>query len=337
MPLDSAPDSPLPLPEGWSLSERVDDVVQVEALTIRRAGLCATSEHGQAVGSAAALAEDPTPRATFELLERIGLLEAIRPSDTGVRLRTASGEDLGNVPVEEVFPLSDAPNRWAFARSNGVSLHVDWTSACNGAVRELTERDRVLRAWLGQTQAIRIDGAVAPLMVSGVPSYDWRAYLFPPPEAPAIRPDLEVVGVFGFPRARHVPFVFGYGAGTHRSDAVRSAETEALQLLAFLWGEPIPDVAPEPLPVPMTHLETYQVRAQLETVLQWLDEGHAAYHRPVRCVASESVRFADLTPSWLSGRLHVAKATCPAAIALTFGRSPLFAHLPSHLQIHPIP
>jgi hypothetical protein len=338
VPLDGATTSPLPLPEGWSISERVDDVVQVEGLTIRRVGLCATSEHGQAVGSAAGVGEDPTERATFELLERIALAEAVRSSDRAIPLRSTSGEELGRALLPEVFPPSDAPDQWAFARSSGVSLHTDWRSACDGATRELIERDRVLRAWMGQTLAVRIPNGVALPMFSATPSYDWRTYLFPVGDAPVIRPDVEVVGVFGFPKAQKMPVVFGYGARSDRSEAVLCAQREALQLLAFLWGEPIPDVAPDPVPVPMTHLETYQVRDRHETLLRWLEEGHAAHHRPLTAAgADDSVRYADLTPSWLTGRCRVARALCPAAISLAFGRSPLFAHLPSHLQIHPIP
>lgn len=338
MPLDGATTSPLPLPEGWSLSERVDDVVLVEGLTIRRAGLCATSEHGQAVGSAAGVGEDPTQRATFELLERIALLEAARSSEKEFPLLSASGEELGRALSPEVFPPSDAPDRWAFARSSGVSLHTDWTSASEGAARELIERDRVLRAWMGQTLAVRIPNGAASSMFSDTPSYDWRTYLFPAGEAPVTRPDVEVVGVFGFPKAPHMPLVFGYGARSSRSEALLAAQREALQLLAFLWGEPIPDVAPDPVPVPMTHLETYQVRDRHETLLRWLEEGHAAHHRPLPSVAADhTFRYADLTPPWLTGRGRVARALCPAAIPLAFGRSPLLAHLPSHLQIHPIP
>jgi ribosomal protein S12 methylthiotransferase accessory factor YcaO len=300
--------------------------------------LCATSEHGQAVGSAAEVGEDPTQRATFELLERIALLEAVRASEREFPLRSASGKELGGALLQQVFPPSDAPDQWAFARSSGVSLHTDWTSACEGAARELLERDRVLRAWMGQTLAVRIPNGAASSMFSDTPSYDWRTYLFPAGDAPVSGSDVEVVGVFGFPKAPHMPLVFGYGARSDRSGALLSAQKEALQLLAFLWGESIPDVAPDPVPAPMTHLETYQVRDRHETLLRWLEEGHAAHYRPLPAAAADdSLRYADLTPSWLAGRCHVARALCPAAISLAFGRSPLLAHLPSHLRIHPIP
>jgi hypothetical protein len=136
------------------------------------------------------------------------------------------------------------------------------------------------------------------------------------------------------------PFVSGYGARADRAEAVLAAQKEALQLLAFLWGEPLPDRAPDPLPAPMTHLETYQLRERHAVLRRWLDEGHAEHYRPTPVAdadADRSLRFADLTPTWQEGQLHVARALCPAAIPLIVGLSPLLAHLPPELRIHPIP
>lgn len=338
MPLDGVVTSPLLLPEGWTLAERVDDTIDAGGLFIRRVGLCAISKQGQATGAAAAVTEDPTQRATFELLERIALTESARSSGNMFRLRSSSGSVLGTARLEDVFPPSDQPDRWAFAKSNGVSLNVGWTEACAGAASELVERDRVMRAWLGETVPVRIDGEIDPASLSGTRAYDWRAYLFPAPEATALGGDIEVVGVFGFPRSADRPLVFGYGARAIRADAAAAAQREALQLLAFLWDEPLPDRLPDPLPAPMTHLETYQVRERREVLRRWLDEGHAAHRRPRPALdADGTIRFADLTPAWLDGRLHVAKALCPAAIPLIVGLSPHLAHLPSELRIHPIP
>lgn len=337
MPLDGSPTSAPLLPEPWTVSERVDDVVEVDGLTIRRAGLCASSEHAQAVGSAASIDEDPAPRATFELLERIAVDEASRAHATIFRLRSRTGEDIGGARAREVFPPSDH-ECWAFARSNGVSLHTEWTLACDGAARELIERDRILRAWLGETLPVRIPGGFASRVVSGTPSYDWRTYLFPAPTGGAFGRDLDVVGVFGFPRAPTAPLVFGFGARPDRDEATRAAVRESLQLLAFLWGEPIPERVPKPAPTTMAHLETYQVRDRHPILLRWLERGHHAHHRPRPAADADSMfRFADLTPPALAGHVHVAKALCAAAIPLTLGLSPLLAHLPPELRVHPIP
>jgi hypothetical protein len=338
VPLDGALTSPLPLPEGWTLAERVDDAVEAGGLSIRRVGLCATSsQHGQAVGSAAGVDEDPTARATFELLERIALAESARASDRTFRVRSSNGTVVGTARVEDVFRPSEQPDRWAFARSNGVSLNVGW-AACDGAARELVERDRVMRAWLGETIPMRIDGEIPPSTLPGTTAYDWRAYLFPRPESQAIGRDIEVVGLFGFPLSEDRPLVFGYGSRANRAQAAMAARREALQLLAFLWHEPLPDRPPEPLPAPMTHLETYQLRDRHPLLRRWLDDGHGVHHRPAPALDADcTIRFADLTPPWLEGQLHVAKALCPAALPLIVGLSPLLAHLPSELRIHPIP
>jgi hypothetical protein len=339
VPLDGASISPLPLPEGWKLSECVDDTVDADGLSVRRVGLCAASEHAQVIGSAAEVLEDPAPRARFELLERIAIAEALRPSsERFFRVRSSTGDDLGTTPFEDVFRPSDAPDRWVFARSNGVSLHAGWTQACIGAARELVERDRVMRAWLGETVPVRIENDAGSSTLAGARSYEWCAYLFPRPDAPAIGADVEVVGVFGFPRVEGKPLVMGYGARPDRADAALAAQKEALQLLAFLWGEPLPDRAPDPLPAPMTHLETYQLPDRHPILRRWLEQGHSAHYKPGLVMhADRSLRFADLTPPWLEGQLHVARALCPAAIPLILGLSPLLAHLPAELRIHPIP
>jgi hypothetical protein len=338
VPPEGAPISPPPLPEGWSLAERVDDVVHADGLTIRRVGLCATSEQGQAVGSAAEIDGDPSARATFELLERIALAEACRQPEAVFRIKSSAGSLLGTARMQNVFRPSDQPDRWTFARSNGVSLHVSWSDACLAAARELVERDRVMRAWLGETVPVRINGDLGSWIPSGTRSYDWRAYLFPAPETLAMGRELEVVGVFGFPQSEGRPLVFGYAARPNRAEAATAAQREALQLLAFLWDEPLPSRPPDPLPAPMTHLETYQLPERHPLLRQWLDEGHALHHtagagRDADC----TVRFAELTPPWLHGQLHVAKAMCDAALPLTLGLSPFLAHLPPELRIHPIP
>ncbi len=338
MPLDGVPISPLLLPEGWALSERVQDVVHVEGLVIRRAGLCAISGGRQAVGSAAGLDGDPLPRAAFELMERIALLDASGAPDTLFPVRSRAGDEVGAVRSQQVFPSSDAPDVWAFARSNGVSLHTTWASACDTAAYELVERDHVLRAWAGETLPVRVeDNSISSTLCTMVPSYDWQAYLFPASAVASIGCHAEVAGVFGFPKTPHAPLVLGFGARSNREDALQTALREALQSLAFLWGESIPERVPDPLPTSMTHLETYQVRDRHETLRRWLEKGHKVHFRRWPRVLDHELRFADITPSWLHGRFHVVRAMSSAAIPMPLGLSPLLAHLPPELRIHPIP
>ena len=159
MPLEGSPSAAFLLPEGWSEPEQVEDCVDADGLILHRAGLASSSGTDQAVGSAADWERSPAMRARFELLERIALLEASRSAGTVFAVRTASGESVGQVAREEVFPISDEPTRWGYVRSNGVALHADWRRACARALHELVERDRVQRAWLGETvpRALELD------------------------------------------------------------------------------------------------------------------------------------------------------------------------------------
>ena len=329
-----------PLPEGWSEPERFEDVVDIDGLALRRAGVSSIREGTEALGSAAHWQMSPAARAQFELLERVVVLEASRKRVASFPARSQSGDLLGELAVEDVFPVSPEPAVWAYARSNGVALHSDWRRACERALGELVERDRVLRAWLGQTQPVRL-----PFDLSGSPlartrSYEWSVFSFPAPASGELAVAIEVAGVFGFPCKPSAPLVFGYGARDSVRDAVAAATREALQLLSFLYGEPVSQEAPEPAPTPMCHLETHQPRDRQASLRSWLGGGHRRYGgaRATEPPAPPgAVSFADLTPGWLGASLRVAKAVSPAALPLTFGLSPITANLPEELRIHPIP
>ncbi len=331
--------SEFPLPEGWSPQARVQDVVDADGLRLHRVGLCARSGSDQALGSAADSEASPVARSTFELLERIAVLEAARSSQATFPIRDMLGRPSGEIERARAFPVSDDPERWAYARSNGVALHKDWALACITAFQELIERDRIQRAWRGETVPLAIPLDLDTLPLSKTHSYEWSTYRFPPPLEVCFGEGVDVVGIFGFPRHREAPLLFGFGARPSRAESLVAAAREALQLLAFLWGEPIPAQPPEPLPVPMTHLETFQYPGRHAGLRQWRELGHARYRGPeIVRAAGGAVRFIDITPPWLAHAGYcVAKAQCDAALALTFGLSPVFRHLPQELRIHPIP
>jgi hypothetical protein len=328
------------LPEGWSEPERFEDVIDVGGLPMHRAGLSSTTDGAEALGSAADWEGLPSARAEFELLERVTILDASRARGVPFRTRTLAGELSGEVPVDAVFPVSPEPASWAYARSNGAALYSDWAGACTRALHELAERDRILRAWLGQTAPVRVamDPSAAP--IARMRSYEWSAFSFPAPADHDFAPGVEVVGVFGFPCAPSEPFAVGFGARDSVTGALAAAAREALQLLSFLWGEPVSSQAPDPTSTPMCHLETYQARDRQELLRRWLEGRHRAYGRKDGSgepTGRASVAFVDLTPAWMQGNLRVAKALSDAALPLTFGLSPLTAQLPEELRIHPIP
>jgi hypothetical protein len=274
------------------------------------------------------------------LLERVATLDAITSMRPAYAVRTERGDVMGERPADDVFPMSVEPQRWRYARSNGVALHRDWSRACQRAVWEVAERDRIVRSWLGELRPERVPFPREEWPT--IASYDWRAYRFAEVIPGHFSSAVHVVGVFGFPLGEECPLVLGFAGRSREADAMEAARGEALQLLAFLWGEPLPE--PERLseePTAGMHLDTYQLPGAHAAIRRWLEGDHSRFaergDRKRRVVERQQVAFVDLTPAWLPAGLRVAKALCDDAIPLTFGKSPWVAHLPSELRLHPIP
>lgn len=329
-----------PLPEGWAVPTFVEDVVVVERLALHRSGVVSSGPDGvEVTGSAASVQGSCCARSYFELLERVSTLESMK--DGGLRqLWTRDRVRAGEASAAETFPVSDEPSRWRYAKSNGVALHVDWSTACYRALCELVERDRVLRSWYGETRPRRLAREELGLALATSESYEVRAYEFLAPSADALCGDeLAVAGVFGFPRRGGVPFVSGYGARANLPSALAAALGEALQMLAFVSGEEIPAQEPAREPTPLAHLDHLLWPERHELLKGWLEGDHLPFGGGSRRVAGPHAAplFVDLTPSWLAGGLMVAKAISGAAAPLAFGDAPFAQHLPPALRIHPIP
>src|SRR5262245_827120 len=118
------------LPDGWSELEVVEDTVVADGIALHRAGVASIGPNGEEVtGSAADTVCSPAPRSYFELLERAATLEALRDRRSSYELRTVEGQAAGSCPGDTLFPESDSPQRWRYARSNGVAIHSDWSRA----------------------------------------------------------------------------------------------------------------------------------------------------------------------------------------------------------------
>jgi hypothetical protein len=307
-----------PLPEGWSNFQTVEDTIVADGLELFRAGMSAVAPTGEEITGSAAGRSPCAERSYYELLERVSVISALEDERR-----------------KGFFPDNPEPERWRHARSNGVALHSDWESACTRAWWELVERDRVLRSWYGERQPEHLADDADRL---ATPSYDFRAYAFPPATLTSIgADDVVVVGVFGFPRGDGLPFVVGYAGRPTLSDARRAAEAEALQMLAFLWGETLPDKEPAPGPHAMAHLDRLLWPSHRPAIEAWLSGAHLAFFQGHGKHATGNTRFFDLTPSWLRGELFVAMASSDRAAPLAFGESPFGAHLPAALRLHPIP
>jgi hypothetical protein len=327
-----------PLPSGWSGIAVVEDTFIADGIKLRRAGLSSVSPAGEEIlGSAADAQGSPMARAYFELVERVSTIEWLGRDRAPCDLLTVDGRLAKESPWEEVFPESPEPAAWRYSRSNGIAIHGNWERASKRAFYELCERDRVLRSWYGETvpQRVLFDLRATPLAHSR--SYEWCAYSFPESEKRRFSRGVHVRGVFGIPRNRELPFVFGYGARSSPEDALFAATREATQLLAFLWGESLPEEDPASAPIPAYHLEAFQWSERRDGIRRWLNGGHARY-RSVSWPPGEvdgRVFFVDLTPSWVQG-LRVSKAVCAEALPLAFGNDPGALHLPAEIRVHPL-
>ena len=327
-----------PLPDSWSAPEVLLDAVVADGVELRRAGISSIGPIGEEIVGAAVEAEgSPYERGYFELLERVSTVEFLHGEASSHRLRDLDGGELEECTTAEIFPTSVEPTKWRYARSNGVALHSTWKSAALRALWELVERDRVLRAWYGETRPQRLQCDFGKTPLAHAQSYAWRAYLFPAGTTPIVN-TLSVVGVFGLPSSDDLPVVSGYGAQPERGEALTGAVREALQQLGFLWGEAVVDTLPDLAPTPLAHLERYQWPGNRRALRKWLEKGHQRYFVPRDVGLSKAApcHFVDLTPAWLGEGLRVVKAVCDDALPLVFGENPLANHLPTEIRFHPI-
>ncbi len=296
----------LPIPAGWSEPEVVADHVDVGGVDVHRAGVCSRNSSGvEVTGSAAEQGGSPLRRAWLELLERMAV-------------------------VESGVAASDHPRRRP-SRSNGVAAQATWLLACESARLELIERDRVLRSWYGE---ITPEPVRPPQALLDIRSHHWQACVVPGEPWG----EVEVAIVVGFPREPEMPLARGFAARASRSAAVEAAGREAVQTLAFLWGEPVPARAPDLAPTPIYHLDYYLCPRHHESLRRWLGGGHTRYGRASSAPLRADVGFVDLTPPTFGGQLYVAQALSEAAYPLEFGEPApgIAASLPRQLHVHPI-
>ncbi len=313
-----------PLPAGWGRPQVFDPTLQLGALTIHGVGLLCQCTDGRSItASAADISTRPVERAYFELLER-----------TSIVLSASQNTDL--------VPIESSPERWRYAKSNGIAVGTSWPDACYRAERELIERDRVLRSWFGGPapkelpQPLRGTSRLRELSVS---HYDITFVSFDDPSDSA---PMQVVGAFGFPKQAGAPTVYAFGAAPELPDAIRHAEGEFVQRLIFLWGEPI-DQNPRFSPTPDFHQE-YFLGQRGETLLRaWLDgknESRDLYQALENQWPRQgsAVQYADLTPAHLREKLHVVRATSGERVPLIFGDgySEVVGGMPESLTVHPV-
>lgn len=308
-----------PLPRGCALTDQFIERARVGELTLSMVGLVASAPgRAHVTGSAAGCDGYPVDRAYFELLERTSLLHA-RARAAPLRIMTGAGELQHVVAAEQVFPSDAHAAEQRVSLSNGVALHVRWSAACDAALCELIERDRVLRSFAGHfpPRAVRVRDSALVRALRGW--YRVEAYRFDP-----VRPGLThtAVGVFLFPHRLALPLAYGFAAAREREDALRAATREALQRLAFLWGEALPDRPPDPTPTPDYHQDFWLYPPHQRELRAWLaGRGRSVKSASTPAFDGEAVTFADITPRGLQARVCVVRAIARRALPLRFGRS----------------
>jgi hypothetical protein len=332
------------LPAGWTAPECFVDEVAAGGWSIHLVGLISRDSNGaEATGSAADVSGFPLARAYFELLERTSLLAMTADPEARPVVRDRTGEVVGTCPREVAFPRAPPGAPWAYARSNGVALGRSLEAACRSAELELVERDRVLRSWYGETRPIalpdwRFESPPGPDAI-----YAFQAYEFPSPAGQAETGAHSIVaGVFGFPVAdQRFPLVYGFGAGTARTEALAHAARECQQRLGFLLGEEIPAAMPAFATTADFHQDYYLWPRMHERLRIWLTGGHTIHARTLARPDGPGTGrlFLDLTPKTGLRDLRVVRALPGPEIPLVFGRGHPWASraVPEQLQVHPIP
>jgi hypothetical protein len=320
-----------PLPAGWTFQESFLQEASIGSLTLYMVGLVATqSETLQAMGSSTQADGYPVERAYFELLERISIYEARQP-ERMLDVRDADGVVLGQRAAARVFPAQLSPSV-RVSLSNGIALHGGWREACSAARHELVERDRVLRSFAGELPAVRLEVPDSELAQATTEYFDSAAYEFGH-STPA--PQHRTVMLFMKPKQPELPINYGFGCDATLSGALLRAEREAMQRLAFLWGEDLPSEQVEPTPKPDFHQDYYLYPTNHQYLFEWLEgrrrPRHAAHAR-LPLFDGEPVTYIDLTPESLRGVLAVAKAISPSARQLRFG----LPGYPRGLVPHPV-
>lgn len=324
-----------PMPPGWSMQETFVQELDFAPLRLHMVGLvasrAASGEGDQnALGSAAGLDAAPVSRAYYELLERISILEA-RASQQPLCVRDLAGHVRERRSATRVFPPDPAPERQRLALSNGVALHASWAQACEAALHELVERDRVLRSFAGELVPARLDVAPGVLAKAAADRYDAAAYELGVSQP---SPKHRTAALVLLPRSPELPVLYGFGTAYTLTAALQRAENETLQRLAFLWGEDLPTAAVEPAPTPEYHHDFYLYPPNQTHLRAWLQGQRSSRHawRSLPLFDGDRTRFIDLTPASFAGKLAVAKAVSPSARRLRFGQ-PAY---PKHAVPHPM-
>ena len=302
--------------EGWSEVQLYTERMHIGSLEMDSIGLSTLRGGRTVTSSAAGIDSNVVLRAYFELMERTSIVLAEeKGSAMKWPLYDSSHIPCGIIDHSSLFLESKDPASWKYSRSNGAAAHVDFRLACAAGLRELKERDTILRSWYFGPSPTKVPGCVLPLKDLLAEDFETEAYHFGPLDFG------EVVAVVGFPRCpKKNPAFMGFGCGKTFEAALQHASNEAIQRLAFTWGEELTLERPLATPDPEFHLNYYLYPDHLAYLRSWLNEKaprKTTLSQPVG-IASQ-VKYADLTPSHLLGKAVIVRALSESYMPLTFG------------------
>jgi hypothetical protein len=301
----------------WSLGEVFSEQAQILGISVNLAGFSAGDCSGTVVtGSAGALDRMPTDRAFFELIERACVVDAIASNQHEFEAIDANGRHRDRVRREAVFPEPDSTSTFRYSISNGAAVGLTLKEACEAAYLELIERDRILSSWYGHgvPQSLPLCELIPTPWFR---AFQFRFVRFPPSRCET---NSEVVGAFAFPKDSTSPFAAGFGAARDIDFALERAARECIQVVGFLWGEPLPSDTPAFDVSPDFHQAMYLVPTHHARIHDWLDGKHALQPNRLNVFRAQGERiFVNLTPPELQGRLWVVKALPDGELPLVFG------------------
>lgn len=324
-----------PLSKKWLDIEPFEDVTIINSIKVFLNGFCVKNHQQMAVtASAGSLKNNSKDRAYFELIERSSIVEYDINKQKKLTITNINKSLSEKIPSSDIFPTPINPEKWRYARSNGVAVHTSWKKACENAFHELFERDTILRSWYGEIcpQKISLPKSLIPSSWNSL--YHFEAYDFPRPGL------LKTSMVIGYPKRNKIPLIYGFSAKTTKLSSLKSALQECIQRLGFLWGEDLPHTPPSFSPTPDFHQEYFLYPPNIKLLKSWLSGSHTKYysHSKKQSLTNLKPLFLDLTPPHLKGKLFVVKAYSPTAIPLIFGQKKIAedSTLPKELFIHPI-
>lgn len=294
----------------WKLVDYFSDQVKIgESFLVHLAGITVQNQEGQIQsGSAGSLDIDPIAIAEYELLERIMIHNLYMNKQVFAYSYQMNAK--AKTPIKVEFLTSPQPTRWVYAKSNGFSIHSEQQKACENAAYELIERELILRSWLGAQKPILLSAQNLESL------YEVKKFTFGSLYWQEAEQEVFTTGVFFFPLQAGLPLVYGFGAGADLETSIQKSYRECTQRLGFLWGESLPDQAPEFCASPAYHQEFYLYEGHHHYIRDWLNGKFQTQAGFSPSLAIELLEYGGLE----SLNLHLIQARAKDAIPLIFGK-----------------